>query len=46
MLATELYRREQGRFPESDEALVGTYLDRMPDAGSVDFNDGSVPIFE
>jgi hypothetical protein len=46
MLATELYRRERGRLPESDEALVGTYLDRMPDAGSIDFNDGSVPIIE
>jgi hypothetical protein len=31
MLATEIYRRERGSLPSSDEALVGTYLKSLPD---------------
>jgi hypothetical protein len=30
-LASQLYLRERGRLPESPEALVGTYLDALPD---------------
>jgi hypothetical protein len=34
MLATELYRRERGALPPSEESLVGTYLESLPDLGS------------
>jgi hypothetical protein len=30
-LARELYRRDHGSFPATDQALVGPYLDRLPD---------------
>jgi hypothetical protein len=43
MLATEIYRRERGALPPSDEALVGTYLKRLPDDGSADLTDGMTP---
>jgi hypothetical protein len=33
MLATELYRRERGALPPSEEALIGTYLKSLPDGG-------------
>ena len=33
MLAREIYRREHGALPASDEALVGTYLKGLPDDG-------------
>jgi hypothetical protein len=46
MLATELYRRERGSPPDSDDALVGPYLDHLPDGGSPDFNDGTAPIID
>jgi hypothetical protein len=46
MLATELYRRERGSVPSSDEALVGTYLKSLPDDRSPDVNDGTAPIVE
>jgi hypothetical protein len=39
MLATEIYRRERGSLPPSDEALVGTYLKSLPDDGSADLDD-------
>jgi hypothetical protein len=39
MLATELYRRERGALPPSEEALVGTYLKSLPDDGSADLAD-------
>ena len=35
-LAGELYRRERGTDPPSDEALVGPYLKELPDDGSGD----------
>ena len=41
LLAEELYRRERGSAPPSEEALVGTYLDRLPDDGSGDLDDGT-----
>ena len=43
MLATELYCRERGSLPTSDEALVGTYLNRLPDDRPPDFDDGTAP---
>jgi hypothetical protein len=33
MLAKEIYRRERGVLPSSDEALVGPYLKSLPDDG-------------
>jgi hypothetical protein len=46
MLATELYRRERGSLPSSDEALVGTYLKSLPDERAPDVYDGTAPIVE
>jgi hypothetical protein len=46
MLATELYRRERGSLPSSDEALVGTYLKSLPDDRSPDVDDGTAPTVE
>jgi hypothetical protein len=46
MLATELYHRERGSSPTSDEALVGTYLKSLPDDRSPDVYDGTAPIVE
>jgi hypothetical protein len=46
MVATELYRRERGSLPASDEALVGTYLKSLPDDRAPDVNDGTAPIVE
>ena len=43
MLATEIYHRERGSLPPSDEALVGTYLKSLPDDGSADLDDGTAP---
>jgi hypothetical protein len=46
MLATELYHRERGSLPSSDEALVGTYLKSLPDDRSPDVYDGTAPRVE
>ena len=46
MLATEIYRRERGSLPPSDEALVGTYLKSLPDDGSADLADEMTPTVE
>ncbi len=46
MLATELYRRERGSPPPSDEALVGTYLKSLPEEYFPDVNDGTAPVVE
>ena len=46
MLATELYHRERGSLPSSDEALVGTYLESLPDYRSPDVDDGTAPTVE
>ncbi len=46
MLATELYRRERGTLPPSDEALVGTYLKSLPDDGAADLADETTPTVE
>jgi hypothetical protein len=34
LLAEELYHRDRGAYPPSDEALVGPYLKELPDDGS------------
>jgi hypothetical protein len=39
-VADELYKREHGKPPASEEALVGTYLDRLPSDGSDELDDG------
>jgi hypothetical protein len=46
MLATEIYRRERGSLPPSEEALVGTYLKNLPDDGLTDLADETTPIVE
>ena len=46
MLATEIYRRERGSLPSSDEALVGTYFKSLPDDRSPDVYDGTAPTVE
>ena len=46
MLATELYHRERGSSPTSDQALVVTYLKSLPDDRSPDVYDGTAPIVE
>ena len=45
-LATELYRRERGGLPPSEEALVGTYLESLPNDGSPDSADALTPTVE
>ena len=46
MLATELYHRERGSLPSSDEALVGNYLKSLPDDRLPDVYDATAPIVE
>ena len=33
-LASEVYKRDHGAYPKTDEALVGPYLKRVPDDGT------------
>jgi hypothetical protein len=42
-LAEQLYLRERGEPPPSPEALVGPYLKRLPDDGSSEVDDGTIP---
>jgi hypothetical protein len=46
MLATEIYRRERGAPPPTENALVGTYLESLPDDGSAELADGTTPTVE
>jgi hypothetical protein len=46
MLATEIYRRERGAPPPTEDALVGTYLQGLPDDGSAELADGTTPIVQ
>ncbi len=46
VLAGEIYRRERGARPPSDEALVGTYLESLPDDGSAELADETTPTVE
>jgi hypothetical protein len=43
LLASELFEREQGSPPPSEEALVGRYLDKLPSDGSEELDDGKAP---
>ncbi len=40
LLAEELYRREHGAPPPSERALIGLYLDHLPDDGSAELDNG------
>jgi hypothetical protein len=42
-LAQELHRRERGSPAPSERALVGTYLEHVPDDGSDELDDGTKP---
>jgi hypothetical protein len=46
MLAEEIYRRERGSLPPSEDALVGGYLKSLPDDGAADLDDGTAPVVE
>jgi hypothetical protein len=46
MLATEIFRRERGAPPPTEDALVGTYLQGLPDDGSAVLDDGTTPTVE
>jgi hypothetical protein len=46
LLAEELYRRERGGSPPSEQALVGPYLESLPDDGAADLDDGTTPTVE
>ena len=46
MLATEIYHRERGALPPSEQALVGPYLKSLPDDGSADLADETTPTVE
>ena len=39
MLATEIFRRERGAPPPTEDALVGTYLQSLPDDGTAELAD-------
>ncbi len=43
LLASELFEREQGSPPPSEEALVGHYLDKLPSDDSAELDDGKAP---
>ena len=43
LLAGELYHRERGTRPSSEDALVGTYLESLPDDGSAELGDETTP---
>src|SRR5262249_15128778 len=40
LLATELYRRDHGKDPPSPKALIGPYLQNLPDDGSDESQQG------
>ena len=46
MLATEVFRRERGAPPPTEDALVGTYLQSLPYDGSAELDDGTTPTVE
>jgi hypothetical protein len=43
LLASELYHHERGTLPPSEDALVGTYLESLPDDGSAELGDETTP---
>ncbi len=46
LLAEELYRRERGTAPVTEQALIGPYLKSLPDDGSGDLDDGTAITIE
>ena len=46
MLATEIFRRERGAPPPTEDALVGSYLQGLPDDGSAESAAGTPPTVE
>jgi hypothetical protein len=46
MLAREIYRRERGAPPPTEDALVGTHLQGLPDDASAELADGTTPTVE
>jgi hypothetical protein len=46
MLATEIFRRERGAPPPAEDALVGTYLQSLPDDASPELDGGTTPTVE
>jgi hypothetical protein len=46
MLAREIYHRDRGSLPPSEQALVGTYLKSLPDDVSADGADERTPTVE
>ena len=46
LLAEALYRRERGASPPSEQALVGPYLDGLPDDVAADLDDGSALVVQ
>jgi hypothetical protein len=43
LLASELFERERGSPPTSEESLVGVYLDELPSDDSEEHDDGKAP---
>jgi hypothetical protein len=46
LLAGEIFRRERGAPPPTEDALVGTYLPSLPNDGSAELADGTTPTVE
>jgi hypothetical protein len=46
MLATEIFRRERGAPLPTEDALVGTYLQGLPDDGTAELADATKPTVE
>jgi hypothetical protein len=46
VLASELYRRDHGALPPSEQTLVGTYLESLPDDGTPDPSENNASIVE
>lgn len=42
-LAEQLYLREHGKLPPNPEVLIGPYLKSLPDDGSSERDDGTIP---
>jgi hypothetical protein len=41
LIASTLYERDQGQPPATDEALIGRYLEQLPDDGTNELDDGT-----
>ena len=43
LIASALYERDEAQPPATDEALIGRYLEQLPDDGSNELDDGNAP---